>query len=118
MIAFTSAGRMAQLRRLADAGLSLGLFTNADAGETFEEPSAREYAPLRIAAGAWVFDSVAESASVPERGWVFTSDVGAVFGWFARGATGEVEFYERFSQPITINQLGDQIRVAVELTPV
>lgn len=118
MITFTPAGRMAHLRRLAASGISLGLFTNADAGDTFEEPTAREYVPIRIAPGAWVLDVALETAQVPERGWTFTSDIGAVYGWFARGGDGQVEFFERFPQPITINQLGDQIRVAIEITPV
>ena len=117
MIEFTAAGRMAHLRRLAAAGVSLGLFTNQDAGATFEEPTAREYVPIRVPAGDWVIDVTTESGTIPERGWAFTSEVGAVYGWFAR-VDGQVEFFERFAQPYTINQIGDQIRVAVELSPV
>ena len=117
MIEFTLAGRMAHLRRLAAAGVSLGLFVNADAGDTFEEPAAREYVPIRVPAGDWVIDVKQESGVIPERGWTFTSEVGTVHGWFAR-VDGQVEFFERFPQPMTINQIGDQIRVAVELTPV
>lgn len=117
MIEFTPAGRLAQLRRLARAGVSLGLFINADAGTAFEEPGVAEYAPIRVPVGDWVIDIKAETGTVPERGWTFTSEIPFVHGWFAR-VDGEIEFFERFPQPLTVNQIGDQIRVAIELTPI
>jgi hypothetical protein len=118
MIAFTPAGRLAQLRRLARAGVTLGLYTNADAPDVFREPVVGEYAPIPLEAGDWQIDTGAETASLAERGWTFTSDIPQVVGWFARGEGGQVEFWEPFAQPIHINQIGDQIKVAITISPV
>jgi hypothetical protein len=41
-----------------------------------------------------------------------------MWGWFARGEGGQVEFWEPFAQPIHINQIGDQIKVAIVISPV
>ena len=109
------AGRMALLSRFC-SGVELGLFSRIENGAIIE-CDAPDYIPKQIPDAEWLLDAENETATSPERMWIFLSPADRVAGFFARHvSTGEIVFADTFRDgPVQIDRPGDHVKVVAVL---
>jgi hypothetical protein len=113
------------LGKTAVEGLVLKLFTNnynpvpgSTAGD-FTEATGGGYGAVALNGSNWSVTAGEPTQGVyPEVSFVFTGNIGNVFGYYLVGATsGRIRYAERFSDgPYNIQNSGDQIKVTPQIT--
>ena len=113
------------LNKTAPENLVLKLFTNnvtpgeTDTAGTYTEASGSGYASIALTAASWtVTPGAPTQAAYPQQTFTFSGALGNVYGYFIVGATsGKIKFAERFtSAPYNIANVGDQIKVSLQIT--
>ena len=103
----------------AQENLTLKLFTNnytpveASTASSFTEATGYGYAAASITASDWTLVAGDPTyATNIEKVFSFTGALGTVYGYYLIGATsGKVYWAEKFTNAITIQNNGDQIRI-------
>lgn len=122
MLQVSDAGRAAILRLIAEAGLTLELYTNeqtpdaSDTTRTYKVPTGGGYSSHRIPAKAWSF---AKDGTLTAAEQVFTftrpPKPNVIHGYFVR--LGNILMWvEPFDIPFTVNQKGDTLVVVPTLS--
>lgn len=106
--------------------LTLKLYVNnitpgdSDVAGTYTEMSTLGYSAKTLAKASW---SVAQAGgkaegSYAQQSWTFTAGTAVtVYGYYlVRATTGDLWYAERFSVPLTVQNLGDTIRVTPKFT--
>jgi hypothetical protein len=106
--------------------LTLKLYVNnitpgdSDIASTYTEMSTLGYAAKTLTMASWSVTQVSSKAeaSYAQQSWSFTAGSAVtVYGYFiVRATTGDLWYAERFSVPLTVQNLGDTIRVTPKFT--